>query len=181
MAENRYSGDALWERIERAVEYVKDRMRRVTEAMENAGVAYAIVVRNPRDVDDALNREDLPAAIAALQAAGFIFRQAAGVTMFLGGPGAKARDVFHVVFTGEKVRETYPEAVPSIEQVKRIKNVRTLPLELRVRVKLTSYRRKAQVHLLDMPSVGFIDETWLERLSPVLRTRLQTVIDDPDG
>ena len=197
MTEIRYSGHALWERIERAVENVKDRMRRVTETLENAGVAYAIiggnavqmwvaqvdesVVRNTRGVDIALNREDLPAAITALQAAGFIFRQAAGDSMFLDGPGAKARDAVHVVFAGEKVREAYPEAVPSIEQVQRIKNVRTLPLESLVRMKLTSYRRKDQVHLLDMLSVGLIDETWLERLSPVLRARLQTLIDDPDG
>ena len=101
--------------------------------------------------------------------------------MFLDGPDAKARDAVHVVFAGEKVREEYPEAVPSIDDYERIKDVRTLSLESLVRMKLTSNRRKDQVHILDMLSVGLIDGTWLLRLSPALAQRLQTLIDDPDG
>jgi hypothetical protein len=139
------------------------------------------VVRNTRDVDICLNRADLPAAITALESAGFIFRQAAGVTMFLDGPNAKARDAVHVVFAGEKVREEYPEAVPSIDDYERIKDVRTLRLESLVRMKLTSNRDKDRVHVRDMLSIGLIDDTWLPRLSPVLAQRLQTLIDDPDG
>jgi hypothetical protein len=197
MVEIRYSGEALWERIERAVENVKDRLRRVTQALEHANVPYAViggnavqmwvaqvdesVVRNTRDVDICLNRADLPAAITALESAGFIFRQAAGVTMFLDGPNAKARDAVHVVFAGEKVREEYPEAVPSIDDYERIKDVRTLTLESLVRMKLTSNRDKDRVHVRDMLSIGLIDDTWLPRLSPVLAQRLQALIDDPDG
>ncbi len=67
MVEIKYTGDALWERIERAVEIVKDRLRRVVRALNNAKIPYAIiggnavqhwvaqvdesVVRNTRDVD----------------------------------------------------------------------------------------------------------------------------------
>ena len=175
MVEIRYTGDAMWERIERAVENVKDRLRRVTQALESAGVPYAVVggnavqmwvaqvdesvVRNTRDVDIALNRKDLETAIAALEKVGFRFRQAAGVTMFLDGPDAKARDAVHVVFAGEKVREEYFEPVPSIEDYARIKDVRTMTLESLVRMKLTSNRRKDQVHLLDMLSINLIDES----------------------
>jgi hypothetical protein len=39
MVEIKHVGDALWERIERAVENVKDRLKRVTEALNSAGVA----------------------------------------------------------------------------------------------------------------------------------------------
>ena len=75
----RYTGDALWDRIERAVEKVKDRLRRVTKALDHAGIAYAVVggdavqiwvaqvdeaaVRNTRDVDILLQRTDLNDAI----------------------------------------------------------------------------------------------------------------------
>ena len=41
-----YTGDALWQRIERAVEKVKDRMRRVTTALDAAKIPYAIVGGN---------------------------------------------------------------------------------------------------------------------------------------
>ena len=131
MIEIRYTGDELWARIRRAVEKVKQRLRRVVEALNQAEIPYAIiggnavqhwvaqvdesVVRNTRDVDIILNEADLPRAIEVLEKAGFIYRRAAGVTMFLDGPDAKARDAVHVVFAGRKVRDEYPEPVPEID------------------------------------------------------------------
>jgi hypothetical protein len=197
MVEIKYTGDALWERIERAVDKVRDRLRRVTRALNGANIPYAVVggnavqhwvaqvdesvVRHTRDVDIILNESDLDKAIPALAAEGFIYRRSAGVNMFLDGPDAKARDAVHVVFAGKKVREEYPEPVPEIDEYELIADARTLPLERLVKMKLTSYRRKDQVHLLDMIAVGLIDETWLDQLSPVLRSRLSDLLNDPDG
>ena len=197
MVEIKYSGEALWQRIERAVEKVKDRLRRVTRALNTANIPYAViggnavqywvaqvdesVVRNTRDVDIILNESDLAKAIVALKAEGFIYRRSAGVTMFLDGPDAKARDAVHVVFAGKKVREEYPEPVSEIDEYELIEDARTLPLERLVRMKLTSFRRKDQVHILDMISVGLIDESWLERLPDQLRQRLEELLNDPDG
>ena len=98
MVEIKYTGDALWERIARAVEKAKDRLRRVTRALNAANIPYAIiggnavqhwvsqvdesVVRNTRDVDIILNESDLESAIKALESEGFIHRRAAGVTIF---------------------------------------------------------------------------------------------------
>lgn len=45
--------------------------------------------------------------------------------------------------------------------------------EARMRMKLTSYRRKDQVHLLDLLGVGLIDATWPARLPTPLADRLQ--------
>lgn len=75
MIEIKYTGEALWERIERAVEKVKDRMRRVTETLNAAEIPYAVIggnavqhwvaqvdesaVRNTQDVDIILNESDL--------------------------------------------------------------------------------------------------------------------------
>jgi hypothetical protein len=197
MIEIKYTGDALWDRIERAVEKVKDRLRRVTRALNAADIPYAIiggnavqhwvsqvdesVVRATQDVDIILNESDLEKAIPVLEAAGFIFRRAAGITMFLDGPNAKARDAVHVLFAGKKVREEYAEPVPEIDQYEWIEDARTLPFERLVKMKLTSFRRKDQVHILDMISIGLIDATWLDRFSPQLRSRLQELLDNPDG
>lgn len=197
MIEIKYSGDALWDRIERAVEKVKDRLRRVTSALNGANIPYAVigdnavqhwvsqvdesVVRNTQDVDIILNESDLEKAIPVLESAGFIFRRAAGVTMFLDGADAKARDAVHVVFAGKKVREEYPEAVPDIDQFEWIGDARTLPFDRLIKMKLTSFRRKDQVHLLDMISIGLIDSTWLDRFSPELQLRLQELLEDPEG
>jgi hypothetical protein len=172
-------------------------MRRVTRALNRANIPYAIiggnavqhwvaqvdesVVRNTRDVDIILKESDLPAAITALATEGFIYRHSAGVTMFLDGPDAKARDGVHVVFAGKKVQEDYPEPVPDIDEYALMEDARTLPFESLIRMKLTSFRRKDQVHLLDMISIGLIDETWAARLPETLRQRLQELLDDPDG
>jgi hypothetical protein len=138
-------------------------------------------VRNTRDVDIVLNRTDLASALSALEAAGFFFREVAGVPIFLDDPEAPPRDAVHIVFAGEKVLAEYPEPVPSIDDYERIQDVRTMKLESLVRMKLTSFRRKDQVHLLDMISVGLIDASWLDRFSPVLRLRLKELIDNPDS
>ena len=197
MVEIKYVGDELWDRIERAVENVKDRLKRVTNALNAAEVPYAIiggnavqhwvaqvdesVVRNTRDVDIILNRSDIPRAVAALEPHGFIFRQAAGVSMFLDGPDAKARDAVHVVFAGEKVRDTYTEPVPSLDEYVMMQEARTLTLEALVRMKLTSNRDKDRVHIRDMISIGLIDESWLPRYSLQLQSRLKELLDDPEG
>lgn len=197
MIEIKYSGDALWDRIERAVEKVRDRLRRVTRALNAANIPYAViggnavqhwvsqvdesVVRNTQDVDIILNESDLERAIPVLSSVGFIYRRSAGVTMFLDGPDAKARDAVHVLFAGKKVRQEYLEPVPEIDEFEWIEDARTLPFERLVKMKLTSFRRKDQVHLLDMVSIGLIDESWLERFSPELGQRLQELINDPEG
>ncbi len=196
MVQINYTGDALWERIDRAVDKVKDRLSRVVAALDSVGIEYAVVggnavqiwvaqvdesaVRNTRDVDIVLNRSDLESAIAVMETRGFIFRRSAGVTMFLDGPDAKARDAVHVVFAGEKVREDYDEPVPSIDHCEQIENIRILPLESLVKMKLTSFRDKDRVHLRDMLDVGLIDDTWLDRFSPPLRARLQELLDNPE-
>ncbi len=102
--------DATWERMIRAVEKVRERLRRATQALEGAGVPYAVVggnavaawvarvdeaaVRNTQDVDVILRRADLDAARLALEAAGFLYRHSSGIDMFLDGPGARPATPF---------------------------------------------------------------------------------------
>ncbi|NLS93648.1 MAG: nucleotidyltransferase family protein [Planctomycetaceae bacterium] len=193
----RHTGDALWERIERAVEKVKDRLRRVTSALERADIPYAVVggnavqvwvaqvdeaaVRNTRDVDILINRSDLERIIDTLGKEGFMYRHAAGVSMFLDGPEAKDRDAVHVVFASEKVRPEYVLPTPDLSESELIKDTRTLRLEALVRMELTAFRLENRVHVRDMLDVGLIDETWLDRFPAELRVRLQELIDTPDG
>lgn len=197
MIEVKYTGDALWERIERAVENVKNRLRRVATALNLSGIPYAIiggnavqhwvsqvdesVVRNTRDVDILINRHDLAVVIEALSAAGFQYRESAGLAMFLDGPEAKARDAVHVVFAGERVRPDHPEPAPTIDNAVPMLEARTIPLESLVRMKLNSFRDKDRVHLRDMISIGMIDQQWLAQLIPEHQSRLKQLLDDPEG
>ena len=101
--------------------------------------------------------------------------------MFLDGPEAKARDAVHVVFSGEKVRPEYPLPVPEVTDAEQSPEFRLLNLEPLVRMKLTSFRRKDQVHILDLVAVGLVDENWLSRFPSELRERLRELLDNPEG
>lgn len=187
--------EALLERMVRAVEKVRDRLKRAAAALEGAGVPYAVAggnavaawvatideaaIRNTQDVDIILRRENLSAARAALETAGFVYRHVASVDMFLDGPGAKARDAVHIVFANEKVRPEYVEPVPDVDNPFLDNNVRIVPLESLVRMKLTSNRLKDKVHLQDMLEVGLIDSSWSGRLPRELAARLQELLDTP--
>jgi hypothetical protein len=188
---------AAWDRVMDAIEQVRDRLLRATAALERAQVPYVVIggnavsvwvgrrdpaaVRFTQDVDLALRRSDLGAAKTALEAAGFAYRHAAGVDMFLDGPDAKARDAVHIIFSGEKVRPEYALPVPDVDESEPDKAFRVLSLEALVRMKLTSFRRKDQVHLQDMLGVGLIDESWRDRFPAELAARLQEILDTPEG
>jgi Uncharacterised nucleotidyltransferase len=190
------TGDALWERMERAVEKVRERLERAAAALEEAGVPYAIIgghavrawvaqvdeaaVRTTRDVDILLRRADWPAAVAAMERAGFVYRHVRGIDMFLDGPGAKARDAVHVVFAGEKIMPNDPLPAPDISDAEEIEHHRTLRLEPLVRMKLTSFRDKDRMHLRDMIDVELIDGSWCARLPAELAARLKELLDNPE-
>lgn len=181
----------------RAVEKVRERLLRATGALEQAGIAYAVIggnavaswvsgvdesaVRNTQDVDILIRRIDLDAAAMALAQVGFIKRHVAGIDLFLDGPGAKARDAVHVIFSGEKVRLEYLLPAPDVTEAEKAALYRVLSLEALVRMKLTSFRRKDQVHILDMLEVGLIDASWKQRFPAELAARLQELLDTPDG
>jgi hypothetical protein len=166
--------EALLERMVRAVEKVRDRLKRATTALEQAGVPYAVAggnavaawvatidesaIRNTQDVDIVLRREDFEAAKQAMEAAGFIYRHVKSIDMFLDGPGTKARDAVHVLFAMERVRPEDLEPVPDVESPFIDKNVRVLPLESLVKMKLKSFRDKDRTHLRDILEVELIDE-----------------------
>src|ERR1700722_13906300 len=120
----------ILDRMERAVAKVRERLLRATAVLNQAGVPYAVVcghavaswvasidegaVRNTRDINLLIRREDLPAVTAALEATGFVRAKVLDVTMFLDGPDAKPSESIHLLFAGEKVRADYPLPSPSL-------------------------------------------------------------------
>jgi hypothetical protein len=197
-------GETSWTRMSEGIEKVKARLHRATGLLDAAGLPYAViggnavaawvsrvddsVVRNTRDVDLLVRRDDMDAIITAMAAGGFIHRSASilggkgRIEMFLDGPEAKARDGVHLIFSGEKVNSDSPEPSPDVADIDRSHSgFRLIELEALVTMKLTSYRDKDRVHLRDMMEIGMLDETWLTRVPISLRDRLQALLDDPEG
>ena len=178
------------------MENVRRRFLRAVRALNDARVPYAVAdgnavaawvsrvdeatVRNTQDVDMVLRRVDFPAARKALEQAGFVYRHAANIDMFLDGPEAKARDAY-IVFAAERVRADYVAPVTDVDESEATETFRLLSLDALVRMKLTSFRDKDRVHLRDLMEVGLIDESWLDRVPAALRTRLQELFDNPEG
>ncbi len=197
-------GETSWTRMSEGIEKVKDRLRRASALLEAANLPYAViggnavaawvsrvddsVVRNTRDVDLLVRRSDMDAIIAAMASGGFIHRSvsilggAGRIEMFLDGPGAKARDGVHLIFSGEKVNPESLEPSPDVADIDHTHEAfRLIDLDALVTMKLTSYRDKDRVHLRDMMEIGMLDESWLSRVPPSLQDRLQALLDDPEG
>jgi hypothetical protein len=189
--------EATWERMIRAVEKVRERCDRTAKALDAAGIPYAIIggnavanwvasidegsIRNTRDVDVLVRREDLEAVKAAMDAAGFDFAEVAGVSLFVERPNGKPSEGVHLLFAGEKVKETDPVPAPEVTESERGAAFQVVSLGALVRMKLVSFRLKDQVHLQDMTRLGLIDATWPARFPEILAERLQQILANPDG
>lgn len=190
-------GEALLERMVRAVETVRERLLRSTSALQMAGVPYAVVgghavafwvarvdqgaTRDTPEVNVLVRRTDVDAARVAFLAAGFVPREIPGGLLFLDGPEATERQSVHVFFAQEKVRAEDYLPTPDVSESEAGESCRIVNLEALVRMKLTSFRLKDRVHLQDLIGVGLIDETWPARFVPELAARLQQILDNPNG
>lgn len=197
MAIDHELSDFAFERMCVAVEKVRERLRRSTQALTAAGIPYAVVggnavaawvgdvdesaVRNTQDVDLLLRRSDLERAKQVLEAIGFVYRHSSGIDMFLDGVGSKARDAVHIIFAKEKVRPEYSLPAPDVTESKTSKNSQVINLDALLKMKLTSFRDKDRTHVRDLIGVDLIDASWLQRLPPELADRLKLLLDDPDG
>ena len=191
-----------WQRMDDAVAKVKKRLLHAASCLRSAGVPYAVVggnavaawvsrvdeaaVRNTRDVDILLRREDLPRAIAAMSAAGYCHRKIAslgGGTMdvFLDGPDAKVRDAVHVLFAGETVKPGSAAPNALIEEAEEVGDFRLISLPALVRMKLAAWRDKDRMHLRDLADVGLLDPAFTAGLTPLLAERLEFILANPEG
>jgi len=183
-----------WQRMIAAVEQVRQRAVRAAGALRQAGIPHVVIgghavaswvarvdkeaVRNTKDVDLLVRREDLARVVEALESVGFVHQNVAGVDLFLDGPEGSVRSAVHLVFAGEKVRPNYVLPTPEITEAEPGPEFPVPTLEALVRMKLTSFRLKDKVHLMDLLDVGLIDESWSDRLPTGIAERLRQVVEE---
>jgi len=176
-------------------ERLRERLLKAAHALETAGIPYALVggnavahyvgqvspgaVRNTAVVDFLLRRGDIEAAKVCLGEAGFEYRNAAGVTMFLDSDDF--REAVHIIMAGEKMRPDYAMAAPSLDRVEHTsEGFAVIPFLQLVEMKLTSNRLKDRVHLIDMIETKLLSYETLAQLPESLRPRLQDLLDHPE-
>jgi hypothetical protein len=185
--------DFSWERMIAAVEDVRERACRAAAALRQAGIPHVVIgghavaawvarvdreaVRNTKDVDLLVRRADFPKVVESLQAVGFVHQYISGLDLFLDGPEGSVRSGIHIAFAGEKIRSDDPAPIPDVTESEPGPDFPVPTLDALVRMKLTSFRLKDQVHLLDLLGVGLIDEGWCNGYPAELAARLREVID----
>ena len=186
-----------WERALMAAERVKERLYRSTGALEKAVIPYAVVggnavaewvgrvdegaVRNTRDVDILIRRADLEYVKAALAPAGFVYCQSFGVDMFLDGPEGRPTEAVHIHYEHEPIAPNHSACSPSLNATERLHGVQVLSLAPLLEMYLSGFRTKERMFVRELIDVGLGDQIWTARLSAGLASRLQQLIDTPDG
>lgn len=183
--------------MEQGMIHVRYLLEKSSSALEAAGIPYAVIggnavaawvesihpkgARATNDVDLLLRREDFEKAKSVLEADGFYYHDVLGVSVFLDEPNGNPSDGVHVLWANEKVRANYATTNPDPAESVVLGNRRIIELEKLVRMKLNSFRRKDQVHLQDLLRVRLLDQTWPSKYPPELASRLQEILDDPEG
>jgi hypothetical protein len=182
-------GFDVLDRIEQAVAMVKERLKRAVAALDARGIPYAVVgghavaawvsridpaaVRTTVDVDLLVSRSDFEAVKAALEEAGFIHAFTFGIDIFV--------EAVHILFAGERVKPQDAVPSPDLSAAESFEGYRIMGLDRLIVMKLTAFRLKDRVHLLDMIDVGLIDAATVGRLPEPLRGRLEQLLANPDG
>lgn len=176
-----------------ALDRVTERLRRITGALEGAGVSYALVggqavalwvatrdpaaVRTTKDVDILLCREDLPRARAAALAVNMDYFEVVGVGMFLERDDPNPRQAVHLIWAGEKVRPEYPLPAPSVDQRQTLEpGTHVVSLPALVQMKLLSNRDQDRLHLRDLIEVNLVTREFIKDLPQELAARLDVLL-----
>jgi hypothetical protein len=178
-----------------AMDRVEKRLLKVTKALDDAGVPYAVVggnavaawvarvdpaaTRTTKDVDLLIDQRDLSNVSTVMRNIGFLREEILGVVMFIDPEEPGVRGGVHIVPAGERVRPEYDTPAPSVEESEvGPQGYRVVSLPALVRMKLTSNRRIDQVHIEDLLRVGLIDDALRATLTSELRKRLASIESD---
>ena len=183
----------LWEAYTLSLDDVTDRLQRITRALREKSVPYAVVggqavalwvatkdpaaVRTTKDVDILIDRADLARARAAALSVGMDYFELMGVGMFLDRNDPNPRHAVHLVWAAEKVRPGYEHPSPPVEEHQTFAPaIDVISLAGLVLMKLQANRDQDRVHLRDMIDVGLVDRDLTGRLPPDLASRLDTLL-----
>lgn len=169
-------------------------LQKLAVPLENAGVPHELVgglavflhVENAdsthssltRDIAVMIERADLARVVEIAEMNGFRFRHSAGLDMLLYGETTSARNAIHLLFAGEKVKDSQLEAHPGIRPVRTAlhgQEFLVVPVVDLVRMKLSSYRDKDRVHIRGMEAAGLITRDVEVALTAEQRARLQHI------
>lgn len=186
------SGALSYRAFAMAMELVERHLRKVTAALDAAGIRYAVIggnavalwvakadpsaTRTTKDVDLLVERSDLGRINQVMHELGFEKQELRRLVLFIDPEAPSRRSGIHLVWAGEKVLPSYAHAAPALtETVRDPEGFWVLDLPALVRMKLTSLRDIDKVHIADLLRVGMVSQRLRESLPPDLRRRLEDI------
>lgn len=176
-----------------AVQRVEYRLKRVTAALNAAGVRYAVIggnavavwvgkkdpsaTRSTVDVDLLVNQTDLDAVTRVFDALGFKRHDLKRLILFTDPEEPSCRSGVHLVWSGQKVLPSYAHPTPTLDESNYDQQLGFWVLDFvpLLRMKLTSFRDIDRAHVNDMLGVELIDDAVRGTLPPDLLERLRTI------
>lgn len=175
-----------------AMERVERRLRSVTAALDAAGIRYAVLggnavaawvarvdpaaTRTTKDVDLLVDRANLDGVSAVMEQLGFTRQDLRQLILFIDPAEPSRMSGVRLVWAGQKVRPSYAEPAPSLDEtIRGSDGFLLLGLPALLRMKLTSLRDVDRVHVADLVRVGLVTAQMRQSLSPELRQRLASV------
>lgn len=176
-----------------ASERVEQRVARAAGALDAGGIPYAVIggnavrvwvatrdrgaVRATKDVDLLVRAEDADRIRVALESIGFRQEIVRSLTLFVDPTEQDRRTGVHLVWAGERARPSHPHPAPGLDERVRAadENYWVATVGALAKLKLTSFRLKDQLHLLDLLEVGLIDASVRSTLPADLLERLREV------
>lgn len=175
-----------------AVDRVEKRLRKVTAALDAAGIRYAVIggnavaawvarvdpaaTRATKDVDLLVDEVDLERITQVMAGLGFAREDLRRLIMFTDPEEPSRRSGVHLILANTLIRPSYLCPAPSLdESVRDPLGFAVLDLRPLVRMKLTSNRRIDQVHIEDLLRLDLIDNAVRQALPAPLRQRLSEI------
>jgi hypothetical protein len=185
----------VWKRYQMALDAIAQRMQRITSALQQEEVPFAIVggqavilwvstvdpeaVRTTKDVDILVDRSNLPQVRKAGIAAGLEYHEVLGVGMLLERTDPNPKKGVHLLWANEKVRADNLLPAPATDQVQILPpGLPVVDLVSLVKMKLQANRDHDRTHLRDMIGIDLIERSILQQLPPQLSAVLEPLFAD---
>lgn len=175
-----------------AVDRVERLLRKTAKALDDAGIPYAVIggnavalwvttvdpeaVRTTKDVDLLVDPDDLDRITEALEAIGLERIDLRRITLFLDPEKPEKKSGVHLVWSGRKVWPSNEVPAPTLDAtVRTSQGVAVIDLASLVRMKLVADRYHDRAHIIDLLSLGLIDDTIRATLPASLREKLAQI------
>jgi hypothetical protein len=185
----------ILERYDRVMESLQQRLERITKALSDAGIEFAVIggqamilwvsskdpdsVRTTKDIDLLVNQHDIPAIAAAAETVGMEYVYTYGVPRLVEKENPSPKRGVHFIWAGEKVRDSDAHPAPTFDEIVHMgRGIPVVSLLGLLKMKLIANRDHDRAHIRDLINVGLVDRTFVDQLPADLAPKLEWFLDD---